>query len=146
MNMAGPGSAKRAVHSNLRWLFGGPSGSSKKDVRRWWEERRYRYNRDLFIVGAIAWLLVMFAGSAAVKPGVDFEEPILMIVGPFLYAIGANLAYAAGPVFDTLRYRGSPRKRLFKTGYLFSVILTGLPGIWAVAAWISTLITSQKLG
>ena len=31
-----------------------------------------------------SWLLVMIAGSAAVEPGVDFEEPLVM---PFPYAV-----------------------------------------------------------
>lgn len=46
------------------------------------EQRRYRYNRDLLLVGIVSWLLVLIAGSAAVKPGEDFEEPIMMIIGP----------------------------------------------------------------
>jgi len=32
----------------------------------------------------------MFAGSAAVKPGVDFEEPLAMLFGPFIYAVLAS--------------------------------------------------------
>ena len=62
----------------------------------------------------MAWFLVLIAGSAAVKPGVDFEEPLMMIFGPVLYVILANIAYTAGPIFDTVVYRGSPRKKLFK--------------------------------
>jgi hypothetical protein len=59
---------------DLRWLFEGPSGSSKKDVRNWWHQRRLRYNRDRLFVGILTWVLVLVAGSAAVKPGEDFEE------------------------------------------------------------------------
>lgn len=54
----------------------------------------------------------MFAGSAAVKPGLDFEEPMMMVIGPPFYAIFANLAYTAGPLLDTRVYRGTPRKHL----------------------------------
>ena len=82
---------------NRSWLFHGPSGTTRKEIWRWWEERRSRYNRDLFLIGAVTWVLVLVAGSAAVKPGVDFEEPIMMIVGPLLYAIFANVAYTSGP-------------------------------------------------
>jgi hypothetical protein len=66
------------------WYFHGPAGASKSDIWQWWRERRFRYNRDLLFVGAGTWLLVFFAGSAAVKPGVDFEEPIMMIIATFL--------------------------------------------------------------
>jgi hypothetical protein len=71
------GSRQNATTSD--WYFHGPSGSSKRDIRIWWRARRFRYNRDLFFIGVGTWLLVLFAGSAAVKPGVDFEEPIMMI-------------------------------------------------------------------
>jgi hypothetical protein len=138
--MAQDGSAAKSD-----WYFHGPTGSSKSDIWKWWRERRFRYNRDLFFVGAGTWLLVMIAGSAAVKPGVDFEEPIMMIIGPPFYAIFANLAYTAGPLLDTSVYRGAPRKHLLKAGYIFSVVLTALPGIWALAAWLWTLGTGTKL-
>ena len=130
---------------NRAWLFHGPSGTTRKEIWRWWAERRSRYNRDLFVIGAVTWVLVLVAGSAAVKPGVDFEEPIMMIVGPLFYAIFANVAYTSGPIFDTIFYRQKPRKHLFKTGYAFSIVLTAAPGVWAVVAWISTLVTGKKL-
>jgi hypothetical protein len=96
-------------------------------------------------VGLGTWLLVLFAGSAAVKPGVDFEEPIMMIAGPVLYGILANLAYTAGPILDTMAFRGAPRKHLLRIGYTFSIVLTALPGAWALAAWLWTVATGRKL-
>jgi hypothetical protein len=33
----------------------------------WWEQRRFRYNRDLLLVGMASWILVLVAGSAAVE-------------------------------------------------------------------------------
>jgi hypothetical protein len=128
-------------------FFYGPSVSegTRHAIWRWWEQRRYRYNRDLFLVGLVAWFLVLIAGSAAVKPGVDFEEPLMMIFGPVLYAVLANIAYTAGPIFDTVVYRGSPRKKLFKAGYICSLVLTALPGTWAVVVWLSTVVTGEKL-
>jgi len=133
----------RAAKSD--WYFHGSAGSSKSDIWRWWRERRFRYNRDLFFVGVGTWLLVLLAGSAAVKPGVDFEEPIMMIIGPLFYAIFANLAFTAGPILDTIVYRGAPRKRLLKVGYFFSIVLTALPGAWALVAWLWTVATGTKL-
>jgi hypothetical protein len=104
-----------------------------------------RYNRDLFFVGVVTWILVLVAGSAAVKPGEDFEEPVMMIFGPFLYAGLANLAYTAGPTFDTIFFRAMPRRGLFKAGYIFSLVLTALPGAWAVVAWLIAVVTGQKM-
>ena len=81
----------------------------------------------------------------AVAPGVDFEEPIAMIVGPFFYAFFANCGYTLGWIFDTVFYRGRPRTRMYKAGVIFSVVLTALPGIWAIVAWIMTLISGHKI-
>jgi hypothetical protein len=129
---------------NPSWLFSGPSGTTRREVWQWWERRRYRYNRDLFLVGIATWLLVLIAGSLSVKPGVDFEEPLVMIIGPVFYAVCANIAYTAGPILDGVFYLGRPRKPLFKAGYVFSMILTALPGVWAVSAWISTSVTGKN--
>jgi len=119
---------------NLAWLFEGPSGASKREVWNWWQQRRLRYNRDVFLVGLATWILVLVAGSAAVQPGEDFEEPLMMIFGPLLYALFANLAYTAGPVLDTVYFHAAPRRGLFKAGYISSLVLTALPGVWAVVA------------
>ena len=127
------------------WFFDGPAGSSKREIWSWWQERRFRYNRDVLLIGIVTWGLVLLAGSAAVKTGDDFEEPIIMVLGPIFYAVFANLAYTAGPVYDTVRYQGGPRKKLFKAGYIFSLALTALPGAWAMAAWLYTLVSGQKL-
>jgi hypothetical protein len=130
---------------DLTWLFNGPSGSSREEVWKWWRQRRPRYNRDLFLVGVVAWFLVLLAGSAAVKPGEDFAEPIMMILGPLLYACAANVAYTGGPTFDTVFFRGSPRRGLFKGGYILSLVVTALPGVWAVTAWLITVVIGRKM-
>ena len=69
----------------------------------------------------------------------------MMVLGPPLYAIFANLAYTAGPLLDTIVYRGAPRMNLLKAGYVFSVVLTALPGVWALVAWLWTVATGIKL-
>ena len=79
------------------------------------------------------------------KPGEDFEEPLAMIFGPVIYAIIANACYTLGWIADTLSSQSRPRVGLYKAGVVFSVVLTALPGAWAVVAWLMTLITGHKL-
>ena len=69
----------------------------------------------------------------------------MLIIGPIIYAIFANLCYSLGWAVDTMIYRGRPRTVLYKAGLIFSVILTALPGAWAVVAWCITLYTGKKL-
>jgi len=53
----------------LQWLFHGESGVTRRDVIRWWEDRRSSFNAYVGATGIASWLLVLIAGSAAVKPG-----------------------------------------------------------------------------
>ena len=122
-----------------------PAPYSRAEIVRWWEARRLRYNVLVGSVGIVTWLLVLCVGSLAVKPGVDFEEPIMMIIGPIIYGACANLCFTLGWIVDTSLYRGRPRNRLWKAGLIFSLVLTALPGIWAVIAWCITLYTGKKL-
>jgi hypothetical protein len=115
------------------------------DIMHWWESRRIRFNIWVGIVGVVTWLLVMIAGSAAVKSGVDFEEPLAMIFGPIVYGILANICFTLGWIVDTVAYRGNPRTNLYRGGLAFSIVLTSLPGAWAVTAWIISVATGKKL-
>lgn len=103
----------------IKWMLQSDVNANRREVFRWWEARRLNYNLLLLIVGIITWVLVMIAGSHAVEPGEDFEEPIMMIFGPFLYGILANICYTFGPLFDVTFYRGQPRVKLFKGGLDF---------------------------
>jgi hypothetical protein len=118
--------------------------ASRKEVIAWWESRRFRYNSYVGFTGVTSWLLVMIAGSAAVLPGVDFEEPLGMIFGPVLFGIMANICYTLGWIVDITFYNGGPRKGLYKFGLIFSIVLAVLPGAWALTAWLITLHTGQK--
>ena len=133
------------MESLLGWPTEHGAALTRADIVRWWEARRLRFNLYVGAFGVVSWLLVMFAGSAAVKPGVDFEEPLVMIFGPFAYAFMANVCYTLGWVVDTVAFRGAPRIRFYKAGVVFSVALTAWPGVWAVVAWLTTLITGQQL-
>lgn len=119
--------------------------NTRGDIIRWWEARRLRFNGLVGAVGALTWVLVLIAGSAAVKPGEDFEEPLAMIFGPLVYAFLANACYTLGWLVDTRFYQGTPRTWLYKSGLIFSIVLTALPGAWAVIAWLITVYTGQKL-
>ena len=68
-----------------------------------------------------------------------------MIFGPVLYGIMANICYTFGWILDISAFHGSPRKGLFRAGFIFSLVLTALPGIWAVIAYLITVCTGQKL-
>jgi hypothetical protein len=133
------------MFTRYQWMFAEPETATRSQVFRWWEDRRGNYNLLLLCVGIVTWILVLVVGSLAVKPGVDFEEPIAMIFGPPIYALLANICFTAGPIFDILFYVERPRLQLFKTGLYFSLALTALPGIWAVVAWLITVYTGKKL-
>jgi len=134
-----------SMNHQVHWLFYGGSGSSRGDIIRWWEQRRFGFNFWVGLVGVVTWFSVLTAGGAAVKPGEDFEEPLAMIFGPLLYAIMANLCFTMGWITDIVAYRGCPRKGLFKAGLIFSIVLTALPGIWTVTALVITIYTGRKL-
>ncbi|MGD0738536.1 MAG: hypothetical protein ABR957_02995 [Terracidiphilus sp.] len=127
------------------WLFQGNEGAARTEILRWWERRRIFFNLYVGLIGIVTWSLVLIAGSAAVKSGVDFEEPFAMILGPFVYGVLANICYSFGAVVDLVFYRGRPRATLFKVGLIFSLALTALPGLWAVTAWLMTVFTGKKL-
>lgn len=119
--------------------------STRGELIRWWEARRFEFNGLVLAGGFASLVLVICAGSAAVKPGVDFVEPFVVIPGTAIYLALANLCYTLGWVVDTAFYNGRPRTTLYKSGVIFAVALTALPGVWAVIAWLITVHTGQKL-
>jgi hypothetical protein len=134
------------MEKGLEWASQGRSVSTRGDIIRWWEARRYYFNGVVLAVGFASWLLVMIAGSAAVKPGEDFEEPIGLLFGPVIFVAMANVCFTLGWVVDTILYYGRPRTRLYKSGLILAVVLAALPGAWAVVAWLTTVFTGRKLG
>lgn len=134
----------------LQHVFGNvnalPAHYSHRDLVKWWEARRLRYNLLIGSVGIVTWVVVAFAGSMAVKLGEDFVEPSVMIIGPIIYAVTANLCFCLGWAIDMIFYRGHPRSFLYKWGLILSVIITALPGVWAVAACSVTLYTGRRFG
>lgn len=133
------------MERGVEWSSEQGFASTRKDIIRWWESRRFRFNVIVGAVGVATWILVLVAGSAAVKPDEDFEEPLMMFVGPLIYGFLANLCYTLGWIVDTVFFDGTPRTRLYKSGLILSVVLTALPGVWAVMAWLITVHTGRKL-
>ena len=93
----------------------------------------------------ISIVLVLVAGSAAVKPGTDFVEPLGLILFPVVFGIASNLCYTAGWIIDIVLFCSAPRLRLFRTGLIASTALASQPGLWAVIAWMITIYTGHKL-
>jgi len=133
------------MEKGLEWTSEHSPVSTRGDIIRWWEARRSHFNGFILAVGFASWLLVMIAGSAAVKPGEDFEEPFGMLFGPVIYVAMANVCYTLGWVLVTVFYNGRPRTRLYKSGLILAVVLAALPGVWAVVAWLITVYTGRKL-
>jgi hypothetical protein len=129
----------------LEWASEEKPLNTRRDIIDWWEGRRHTYNAVILAVGFASWLLVMTAGSAALKPGEDFEEPLAMLTGTVVYVVMANVCYTLGWALDTVWYNGHPRRRLYKLGLILAAVLSALPGVWAVVAWLTTLYTGQKL-
>jgi hypothetical protein len=129
----------------LPWgYFFNPAGAeSRKEIVQWWESRRLAFNLWVGLVGILTWFTVWIAGSAAVKPGVDFEEPLAMFLGPPVYAIMANICYTGGSIIDRVFYKKTPRPRLLQFGFWFSIFLTALPGLWALYCWIEAVRTGK---
>ena len=65
---------ERETSSGLEWASEKTRLSTRGEIIRWWEARRHTYNGVLLAVGFVSLVLVIVAGSAAVKPGEDFGE------------------------------------------------------------------------
>ena len=65
--------------------------------------------------------------------------------GTVIYAALANFCYTLGWVVDTAFYNGRPRRGLYKSGLILTAVLSALPGVWAVVAWLITIYTGRKL-
>lgn len=129
----------------LEWPSEQGFSSTRKEIIAWWEARRFRFNLYVGIVGALTWFLVLIAGSAAVKAGVDFEEPIAMLIGPFITVFSQMFVTRSAGSWTPFPIAEMPRTRLYRAGIIFSAVFTALPGVCAVVAWLLTVITGHKL-
>ena len=134
------------MESLLSWPTEDAAVYTRTDIVRWWEARRLHFNVYIGVAGIITWFLVLIAGSSAVKPGEDFEEPLAMINGTIMYACIANACYALGWIADTVSSQSHPRIGLYKGGsdlLRSSQRIAGCVGCGR--AWLMTLSTGHKL-
>jgi hypothetical protein len=56
------------METGLEWEAQESSVSTRGDIIRWWEARRYHFNGFVLAVGFASWLLVMIAGLRPSSP------------------------------------------------------------------------------
>lgn len=111
------------------------------DAIVWWEIRRIPFNLAIGLVGFATSLTIVGVGDLLVKPGEDFVEPMLLIVGGVVYGLAANAFYTLGWVSELLWTRGDTsktaaiRSRIFWLGLSASAGLTLLPAGAVVVLW-----------
>jgi len=111
------------------------------DAIVWWEKHRILFNLAVFVAGLVSIFVIVMVGSHLVKPGEDLEEPLGAIIGVFVYAVAANVLYTLGWITELLWSGGDTarteamRPKIFRTGIIFSVALTLLPGVFVPLAW-----------
>lgn len=139
-------SAKPSVGRRfLDWLFAVPAGKrSVWTIIWWWELRRLPYNLIVGSVGVCSLLLFFFfiTHSGELRPGEDAEEPLGIIVAPFLM----NICYCGGALLEiVLRWlsRGQAEDvgpRLLRTGLIFSLVVVMIPSVLWGLIWISRVL------
>src|SRR6516165_1845830 len=94
----------------LEWASEESPVTTRGDIIRWGEARRSHFNGFVLGVGFASWLLVMTAGSAAVKPGEDFVEPFAMFPLAVICVVMSNVCYTLGWVVDTVSLQRAPHR------------------------------------
>lgn len=103
----------------------------KRNSRIWWNSRRLKYNKGLFIAGAIVFILYVIIGTNFISPydntfEINFFTSTLQFVGYLFMMLIANIFYGLGSFID-IRFNKNEkekfRKQLFQLGFWISVIL-----------------------
>ena len=113
------------------------------DVLRWWEARRWYYNKIVGGVGLVATFFMISCGILS-EPLVGEpigipDPPALVPLGILAYGLAANLCFTGGWIVECmLRTKtadtGAFTVRAFRYGIGFSIALTFLP---AMLCWIA---------
>ena len=110
------------------------------NVIAWWEMRRIPFNLLVGGVGVLSLLIIDWVGSRFVPLGEDIEEPMGIILGVIGYGIMANLYYTLGWITELRQSPGSSaeimRAKWFRSGLIFSILLTLLPAALVSVVWI----------
>jgi hypothetical protein len=125
------------------WLFDDRPLKSRLAVWRWWEIRRLVYNAVLLIIGLCSCLL--WGLMIAVSPGSIGSPFVLLVIAVPIHAVMANVCCTLGPIVDMFFYVGRPRVKLFKSGFIFAIVLTAAPGALGALACLFTLIAGKKI-
>ena len=103
------------------------TNEDKSVSKKWWWDKRCKYNKGLIIAGFIAFMFYCILGPIIITPHEEFEETIFTMFFQgivYLVIVGvANFFYTLGWVVDVLYNRGNNqrfRERLFALGYWFS--------------------------
>ncbi|MBX3072507.1 hypothetical protein KF728_10920 [Candidatus Obscuribacterales bacterium] len=108
-------------------------GRTAMDVIRWWESRRLAYNAILAVIGVFSMVLFHALGFA------PFHSLVLPAIA---YGIMANICYTAGwmaEIYARLFFGEKTENfgpSLFLLGLTFSMLLTALPSVLAVIAFV----------
>ena len=129
----------------IRWLLDASPLATPKDVLRWWQERRLVFNIVLLFIGFCSICIKLFIESMSIQQGSGVRGVLAYLIGVPLYALVANVVYTFAPYYDAKNFIGRPRVKFYTNGTIVWGVLTALPGVWAVVAFIITAITGKKL-
>jgi hypothetical protein len=108
----------------------------------WWEKRRPVFNLAVLAAGVASIIIIETIGSHFTNPGEDVEEPLGIILGVLIYGTGANACYTLGWLTE-LGWGGSKpnrtetqRRKIFRRGMTFSVVLTLVPSVLIPLLWV----------
>ncbi|HTM65316.1 MAG TPA: hypothetical protein VL093_03290 [Flavipsychrobacter sp.] len=99
--------------------------------KKWWKDRRGKYNFGLVLAGIIAFICYVIVGATFIMPfDQEFEITIFTTffqgVGYLIMILIANIFYSLGYIVDSTYNEGNNekfRQNLFNIGYGFSILL-----------------------
>ena len=91
-------------------------------------------------VGVLSFFVANSVIEKYASTGEEFLKPSFLLVGLPFVVIAANICYTLGWVIELVRYCKNearpPRKILFYSGFMLSILLMSLPVWAAILSWI----------